>query len=131
MAERGDAPRRASTRLLLEGLDADVAGRPDAALAQYERALQVDPTNPYAYLAVARHELHAARPERALRFLDRAEALLPEPDAPGARAHLLGMRGAALRETGRAEEGLALLERARRLAPEAWSDARLDARELR
>lgn len=131
VAEQGDPARRASTRLLLQGLDADAAGRPDAAVAQYDRALQVDPTNPYAYLAVARHELDAARPERALRFLDRTEALLPEASSRGATVHLLGLRGAALYQLGRVDEALPLLERARRLAPRVWSDGRLDARELR
>ena len=51
----GDPARRASNRLLAAGLDRDIQGKPSLALGQYERALQVDPTNPYAYLVLARH----------------------------------------------------------------------------
>lgn len=131
---RGDPARRAGQLLVLRGLEEDGQARPVQARASYERALQVDPTNPYAYLALARHEIDAGEPERALAFLDQAETLLPgERDADPSRveSHLLGLRGAALLQMGRMAEGRALLTRARQLAPAVWDDARLDALELR
>jgi len=48
-----------------------------------------------------------------------------------ALSHLDGLRGAALLASRRRTEALPLLERARSLAPEAWSDGQLDADELR
>jgi tetratricopeptide (TPR) repeat protein len=133
LAGRGDPARRASQRLVLEGLDEDDAARPAAALAQYERALQVDPTNPWAWLALARHEVDEGDPARALSFLDKAEALLRDDAADPLRVepHLVGLRGEALTALGRTGEGLELLRRARASAPSVWSDGRLDAAELR
>jgi tetratricopeptide (TPR) repeat protein len=132
-AAGGDPAFRASLRLVLDGLDADATGDPDLALVRYERSLQVDPTNPYAYLALARHRVEGEDPLSALPFLDKAEALLRAQGelSPGVEAHLDGLRGSALLAARRRSEGVALLERARRLSPEAWSDGRLDADELR
>lgn len=133
VAEEGDAARRASMRLVLRGLDEDGALRPAQALALYERALQVDPNNPFAYLALARHHADGLEPQRALAFLDKAEALLDRSPwwSPGLEANLLGIRGSALYASGRIPSALPLLERARHLSPTVWSDARLDASELR
>jgi tetratricopeptide (TPR) repeat protein len=133
MAGRGDPARRASQRLVLDGLDEDEAARPAAALAQYERALQVDPTNPWAWLALARHEIDEGDPARALSFLDKAEALLRSDGTDPLRVepHLVGLRGEAFTALGRTREGLELLRRARASAPAVWSDGRLDAAELR
>ena len=132
-ASEGDPAFRASMRIVLDGLDADLAGDPDLALVRYERSLQVDPTNPYAYLALARHRVEGEDPESALPFLDKSKALLRAEGAlsPGVEAHLDGLRGAALLASRRRTEALPLLERARALAPEAWSDGQLDADELR
>jgi tetratricopeptide (TPR) repeat protein len=133
LASQGDPARRASQRLLLRGLEEEDAGRPALAQGQYERALQVDPTNPWVYLALARHELAAGTAARALPFLDQAESLLGrEPGDPRrVEPHLLGLRGAALVRSGRAAEGAPLLDRAAALAPGVWADGRLDASELR
>jgi len=131
LADEGDATRRASLRLCVDGLDAASAGRSFAALGQYERAIQIDPTNPYAYLVLARHEVEAGDPVRALEYLDQSEMLLESENARSreVEAHLIGLRGAALRETGRDGDGY--LEQARRLAPAVWDDGRLSAAELR
>ena len=131
LADEGDASRRASLRLCADGLDADVDGRRVAALDQYERAIQIDPMNPYAYLVLARHDLEAGDPVRALEYLNQAEMLLESEDAlsPEVEAHLVGLRGAALRDMGGAGEGY--LEQARRLAPTVWDDGQLTAAELR
>lgn len=133
VAGEGDAARRASMRLVLRGLEEDQALRPAPALALYERALQVDPNNPFAYLALARHHAEGDDPERALAFLDKADALLADSEArsPGLEADLLGIRGSALQASGRVRSALPLLEEARRLSPRVWDDARLDAGELR
>ncbi len=131
LADEGDATRRASLRLCADGLDADVDGRRAAALGQYERAIQIDPTNPYAYLVLARHELEEGDPMRALEYLNQAEMLLESENARSreVEAHLVGLRGAALRDMGDAGEGY--LEQARRLAPAVWDDGQLTAAELR
>ncbi len=124
-AARGDAATRASMRLVDEGLRADAAGRPASALAYYERSLQVDPSNPWPYLALARHALDAGRTARALGFLDKASAALGEErDDPRVRVHLTGLRGAA-------EGDPALRDEAAALAPLVWGDGRLSAEELR
>lgn len=129
--QTGDATRRASMRLLLQGLDEDGAGRVDAALSSYERAIQIDATNPYAYLALARHEVEAAHWNRAREALDQAQLLFGEEDAPGVEAHLAGLRGAVEAGKGYGAEAEPLLERASRLAPSVWADGRLSAEELR
>lgn len=129
----GDPARRASMRLVLEGLDADTARRADTARSAYERALQVDPNNPYAWLALARHEVQHGSPQRALAQLDKAEALLPgeEMSSRGVEAHLDGLRGAALGGAGGGADAEAALRAARRRAPTVWADGALDAAELR
>lgn len=133
VAEQGDAARRASTRLVLEGLDADAEGDPVRARGIYDRALQVDPNNPYAYLAIARHHADGTEPERALSYLDRAMALFEMEGqvSPGVKVQLVGLRGQSLYSSGRFEEGRDDLEQARKLAPEVWTDGGLEPDELR
>jgi tetratricopeptide (TPR) repeat protein len=129
----GDARRQASVRLVVEGLDAEISSTPERALSRYQRAIQIDPGNPFAYLAHARYYAAVADSERALEHLDRAKSLL-DPDGVLYRAtepHLLGLRGWALAEAGRSVDAGPLLAEARRLAPSVWSDGRLDASELR
>ena len=122
LADEGDATRRASLRLCVDGLDAAAAGQPGAALGQYERAIQIDPTNPYAYLVLARHEVEVGDPVRALEYLNQSETLLDSENARSreVEAHLVGLRGAALRATG--SDGDGYLEQARHLAPAVWED---------
>ncbi len=131
--DEGDAARRASIRLVLDGLDAEVGGQADRAEISYERAIQVDPTNPFAYLALARHHAEGTDPERALAFLDQASALFEAQgeNSHRVRVHLIGLRGEAQYSAGRIAEGDALLEQARNLAPYVWSDGHLSAEELR
>ena len=126
-----DPVRRASLRLTLDGLDADARGRSTRARSQYERAIQIDPTNPWAYLALARLEVARGDANRALEYLQQAESLLRAERAfsPGVQPHLFGLRGAALQATGR--DGLPELERAAQLAPAVWGDGQLSPSELR
>ena len=127
----GDAVRRASLRLCIDGLRADEQGHSAHARSQYERAIQVDPTNPWAYLSLARHEMDSGDPDRALEYVRQAANLLRSEGAlsPGVEPHLLGLRGAALQASGR--DGAGDLERAAVLAPASWSDGHLSAAELR
>lgn len=129
----GDPARRASLRLVLVGLDADVDGNLQRALGNYERAIQVDPTNSYAYLAIARHHAESHDPTWALSFLDKADSLFRSQGdvSPRVIPHLVGLRGQALYASGRIDEGAPLLEQAWLLAPEVWADGRLSAEELR
>jgi len=131
VAGEGDATRRASLRLVLQGLDEDAAGRSATARSSYERAIQIDATNPYAYLALARHEVEAERWRRALEALDQAELLFGSEPAPGVEAHIAGLRGAATLGKGYGGDAEVLLDRANRIAPEVWADGYLSAEELR
>lgn len=129
----GDSQRRASLRLVVVGLEADAAGQSERALATYERAIQVDATNPYAYLALARHWIEAGYPERGVVFVDQAEVLLDASGEStlGAQVHLDGLRGRAAALGGRSDAGVALLQRAAERTPEIWGDGILSADELR
>lgn len=133
VAGQGDAERRSSMQLVLRGLDSDADMRPHEALADYETALRVDPGNPYAYLALARHRVYGRSPARALDFLDKAESLLRAQGQWSApvEAHVVGLRGAAFAAMGRTEDAAPLLERARSIDPWVWSDGALAAAELR
>jgi tetratricopeptide (TPR) repeat protein len=132
LAGQGDAARRASLLLVQEGLAAETQADTHRAESRYERAIQIDPTNPFVYLAMARHYIEAGEAPRGLEYLDRAEQLMQTEavPSPGAEAHLEGLRGNALVALGRPSEGEALLDRARQRAPHVWSDGRLSADEL-
>jgi tetratricopeptide (TPR) repeat protein len=132
-ADVGDPARRASIRLVLQGLEADAAGLPERAQGSYERAIQVDPTNPYAYLALARHDLETAdAATRAPLLLDQAAALFEAEGMrdPSVGVHLMGLRGQALQETGHSADGTIYLDRAAELAPGVWGDGYLAPEEL-
>jgi hypothetical protein len=126
------ASRRASLRLVLDGLESDAAGQTRRARGSYERALQVDPANPYAYLALARLEATGPTPERARMFLDQAAAHFEAEGTlePEVEVHLIGLRGEVLRETGYPGRAFPLLEDARDRAPVVWEDGHLAADEL-
>lgn len=133
VAGEGDETRRASVRLVLEGLDAEAAGKSERARGLYQRALQVDSGNPYAYLALARQSVERGESELALEYVGRAEDLFDSEaqSAPGVDAHLDGLRGAALSLSSDASDGPELLERAASSSPEIWGDGQLDVVELR
>jgi hypothetical protein len=116
-------------RLVMGGLDSDSGGRLAEGSARYQRALQVDPTNPYAWLALARQEIFEGDAERGLAHLDKARALLGSDESVA--AHLAGLRGAGLLALGQSGLGQPFLEEARQLAPDVWGDGTLDASELR
>ncbi|HXV36688.1 MAG TPA: hypothetical protein VEC18_06055 [Myxococcota bacterium] len=131
--QAGDARRRASTGLVVEGLDAELASRRERALSRYADAIRTDPGNPFAYLALARFYADARDAERALENLERAQSLLDaeQPYDRSVEPHLRGLRGWSLAVAGQRASAEPLLAEARRLAPVVWDDARLEARELR
>jgi len=142
--DRGDPRRSASLWAVDRGLAYASAGAHARALVEYERAIQVDATNPYAYLALSRHYLEGGDADRALRNLDQAELLFglaaEDPareagDGTRERAriqpHLDGLRGGALLAAGREAEAGPYLERARQSAPKVWGDGNLSAAEFR
>ena len=128
LASEGDARRRASTQLVLDGLASEMRGASREALARYEDALKIDANNPSASLAFARYEIFAGDADRGLAHLDRYETLA---GTRAAAEHVAGLRGAALARLGKPGLARPYLEEARALAPNVWGDARLDARELR
>jgi tetratricopeptide (TPR) repeat protein len=131
--DRGDAARRASSRLVVQGLDADSQYEPRRAQGSYERAVQVDPTNPYAYLALARHHLDAGDPAQAANFIDQAAALFEAEGirSPRVEVHLLGLRAWGLDRMGSPAEAASDRNRAAALAPGVWGDGYLSPEELR
>lgn len=133
LASDGDERFRASQELVIEGLAADERLDGARARSRYERALQIDASNPWVYLALARHYVEAGESSRALSHLDRAETLLESEasGSPGAGVHLTGLRGAALALEGDYTEARALLDSAARSAPGVWGDGQLSASELR
>ncbi|MGH0028291.1 MAG: tetratricopeptide repeat protein [Myxococcota bacterium] len=133
VADQGDGLARASTDLVLQALDAEIRGDVARARGLYTRALQTDASNPYTYLALARHHAEQGDPVRTLEQLARAEDLLRAAglESPRVEVHLVGLRGVALRQEGRVQEAEPLLLAASRSAPEVWGDGRLSARELR
>jgi tetratricopeptide (TPR) repeat protein len=128
-----DSTRDASLRLVIAGLDDDMAGRPDRALASYQRAVRVDPTNPFAYLALARHHLEAGSLDEASAFLGQARALFENSQSLGPAVDVwgIGLRAGIDRERGRDESADRRFEAARKLSPEIWADERLSSAELR
>ena len=133
VAGEGDAARRASQRLVLQGLGSDAEGQTRLARRSYERALQVDANNPYAYLALARQAVESGDGPSALEYLEQAELLLGAEDlrSPRVEPHLAGLRGAALRARGDERGASELLAHASELAPSVWDDGQLSAEELR
>jgi len=111
----------------------DESGDTRAALDRYERALQIDSGNPYAHLALARHFIELGDTSRGLVHLDQARTMFEDagPISTTLEAHLLGLRGAALRSDGRLRDAQPMLDHAARLAPDVWGDGRLEAHELR
>lgn len=128
-----DPTRDASLRLVIAGLDEDTAGRPGRALASYQRAVRVDSTNPFAYLALARHHLDAGSIDAASAFLDQARSLFESQQRLGPSVDVwgIGLRAGIDRAEFRDELADSRFDQARRLSPEIWNDEQLSAAELR
>jgi tetratricopeptide (TPR) repeat protein len=130
---RYDSARDASLRLVATGLEADAAGHPGPALASYQRAIRVDPTNPFAYLALSRHHLEAGSIDEAEAFLDQARSLFEAEEGLGPEVDVwgVGLRAGIERAQGREERAAELYAIARELGPSIWRDEQLSAAELR
>lgn len=128
-----DSARDASLRLVVAGLDEDALGEPSRALASYQRAIRVDPTNPFAFLALARHHLEDGSLDEASAFLDQARSLFEAEQTLGPSVDVwgLGLRAGIERGRGQDDRADALFDRARALSPSIWGDERLSAAELR
>ncbi len=128
-----DSTRDASLRLVIAGLDDDSAGRPGRALAGYQRAVRVDSTNPFAYLALARHHLEAGSLGEASAFLDQARSLFESQQRLGPSVDVwgIGLRAWIDRAEARDDEADSRFDTARQLSREIWGDERLSAAELR
>jgi hypothetical protein len=129
----GDPTRRASTRLVINGLE---SSPPEQGLFDYERAIQIDATNPYAYLALAAYDIQWGNLEQGVQSLAQSELLLESEGlkSPRVEPHLIGLRGRAMiRSYDEVEQraGESLLNEARRMAPEVWGDGWLGVAELR
>ncbi|WP_063856602.1 ATP-binding protein [Kitasatospora griseola] len=105
-----DRPGRAVAHRL-RGIGHHGEGRHDQALADFDRAVELDPDRPEALHSRARSLIAAERYEQALVDLDRAVEL--DPDFAAAFA----TRGDTKRLTGRAQDALADLDRAVELDP--------------
>jgi Tfp pilus assembly protein PilF len=119
--------------LVIAGLDEDTAGRPARALASYQRAVRVDSTNPFAYLALARHHLEGGSLAEADAFLGQARSLFENSQGLGASVDVwgIGLRAGIDRALGRDARADQRFEAARTLSPEIWADERLSSAELR
>ena len=96
--------RRASVKLVQQGQDLLRTGDYSAALARFERAIDVDSTNPYSLYFVARAHYFLAHYRESLEFLDVAESRLAGDDRWLAEIHVLRARNAtALGFHGRAD----------------------------
>lgn len=128
-----DSTRDASLRLVIAGLDDDSAGRSARALASYQRAVRVDPTNPFAYLAIARHHLEAGSIDEARAFLDQARSLFESQQRLGPSVDVwgVGLRAWIDRAESRDQQADVRFDAARELSPQIWGDERLSASELR
>lgn len=129
---RGDPARQASLRLVVQGLEAEQRQRVAPARVDYERAIQVDATNPWAYLALARYYVEQAEVGRVDALLDQAAALFEAEGLREARigVYLIGLRGSAFALQGREVEATIYLQRAGSLSPMVWGDGQLSAGEL-
>jgi cytochrome c-type biogenesis protein CcmH/NrfG len=118
---------------VLQGLASDAKGDARVGRRNYERALQVDANNPFAYLALARQAVEGGDGASALEYLEQAELLLDAEDlrSPRVEPHLAGLRGAALRSRGDTRGASELLAHASEMAPSVWDDGELSADELR
>ena len=104
------APTNIALLLARGGLDAR-QGRTDAALGWYKRAVALDATRPDIWLGMAMASLYGSKPELALEYAEKAEALSPgNIDALVITAMAHAMRG----ETAEARSAAG---RARALAP--------------
>lgn len=102
----------AATTLLTQATRRHQAGDLTGAIADYERALQLDPQAPEALSNLGLALKHLGRPAEAVARFEQALAL--RPDVPGVLSNL----GAALKDLGRLDAAVASFRRALTLKPD-------------
>jgi tetratricopeptide (TPR) repeat protein len=106
----------AATRLVDAGRTRMAAGDDGAALEQFERAIAIDPGNPYAYYYLAElHFLHRTY-DQAIAFADRA-ASLSDARAPDWASRAYTLQGNAFEAAGRFADARGAYTRAIQAAP--------------
>jgi tetratricopeptide (TPR) repeat protein len=106
----------AATRLVAAGRARMAARDYGAALEQLERAIAIDPGNPYAYYYLAElHFVHRTY-DQAIAFADRA-ASLSEARAPEWASRAYTLQGNAFEATGRLADARGAYARAIQAAP--------------
>lgn len=106
----------AATRLVDAGRTQMAAGDYGAALEQLERAIAIDPGNPYAYYYLAElHFLHHTY-DQAIAFADRA-ASLSDARAPDWASRAYTLQGNAFEAAGRFVDARSAYARAIQAAP--------------
>ncbi len=110
--------RAASLRLSGRGQSALEEGRAEEAVDHFERAIQIDPSNPFAYYYFGLARLAQGRREEALTLLSRAEVLFH--DRPHWLCETLVAMGGILEEMGRRQEAAGRFRRA--LEADPWSE---------
>jgi len=106
----------AATHLVDAGRARMAAGDSGAALEQLERAIAIDPSNPYAYYYLAElHFMHHTY-DQAIAFADRA-ATLSDARAPEWASRAYTLQGNAFEAAGRFADARGAYERAIQAAP--------------
>jgi tetratricopeptide (TPR) repeat protein len=106
----------AATRLVEAGRIHMAAGDNGAALEQLERAIAIDPGNPYAYYYLAELHLMHRTYDQAIEFADRA-ATLSNPRAPVWASRAYTLQGNAFEAVGRFADARDAYARAVQAAP--------------
>jgi tetratricopeptide (TPR) repeat protein len=91
----GTPQRRASLRVVEEGRGHLLSGRTRDATVRFQRALQIDPTNGFAYYWLGRARIASGDARGAVGVLQKAESLLgPYPEWRQQASQLLASLGA-------------------------------------
>jgi tetratricopeptide (TPR) repeat protein len=106
----------AATHLVDTGRTQMTAGDYGAALEQFERAIAIDPANPYAYYYLAELHLMNHTYDQAIAFADRA-ATLSEARAPAWASRAYTLQGNAFEAAGRFADAREAYTRAIQAAP--------------
>lgn len=119
----GTAPNVAAATRLVEAARRDlVAGNDSAALERLERAIAVDPNNPYAYCFLALLHLRTRTYDQAIAFADRA-ATLARATSPAWASRAFTLQGQAYEFAGRFADARQAYQRAVQAAPDNHSAA--------
>jgi tetratricopeptide (TPR) repeat protein len=111
------APNVAAATRLVDASRAQMAGGDyGAALEQLERAIVIDPNNPYAYYYLAELHLMHHTYDQAIAFADRA-ASLSEARAPAWASRAYTLQGNAFEAAGRFADARSAYTRAIQAAP--------------